>query len=60
MRAPGTSADVVWADRIEGWPGDGDVPAYYDNDREGHAIRNATRLQELLGVRPCAHVATLA
>jgi len=58
VRAPGTSADVVWAVRIEGWSSDGDVLASTDNDWED-AIRNAL-LRELLGVRPCAHVATLA
>jgi uncharacterized protein YecE (DUF72 family) len=49
----------LWADRIEGWSGDGDVLAYFNNDWEGYAIRNARRLQELLGVRPHTHTATL-
>jgi uncharacterized protein YecE (DUF72 family) len=49
-----------WAGRIEGWSRAGDVFAYFNNDWEGYAIRNGLRLQELLGVRPYAHVATLA
>ena len=48
-----------WAERIEAWSHAGDVLAYFNNDWEGYAIRNARRLQELLGVRPYAHVATL-
>ncbi|HSC91067.1 MAG TPA: DUF72 domain-containing protein [Gaiellaceae bacterium] len=41
-----------WAGRIAGWSERGDVLAYFNNDWEGYAIRNAQRLQELLGVPP--------
>ena len=34
--------------------------AYFNNDWEGYAIRNARRLQELLGVRPYARTGRLA
>jgi uncharacterized protein YecE (DUF72 family) len=50
---------ALWAERIEAWARDGDVLAYFNNDWEGYAIRNGLRLQELLGVRPRAHAATL-
>jgi uncharacterized protein YecE (DUF72 family) len=44
-----------WADRIAAWRDGGvDVYAYFNNDWEGFAIRNALRLQQLLGVRPYA------
>jgi len=40
-----------WADRIREWSRGGrDVFAYFNNDGEGNAVRNATRLKELLGV----------
>jgi uncharacterized protein YecE (DUF72 family) len=39
-----------WADRLGNWRGDGlDVYAYFNNDWEGYALRNALRLKELLG-----------
>nr|WP_231707603.1 DUF72 domain-containing protein [Arthrobacter sp. zg-Y919] len=38
-----------WADRICEWESAGrDVYAYFNNDLEGHAVRNARRLRELL------------
>jgi len=38
-----------WADRVREWTADGrDVWAYFNNDGEGHAVRNARRLKELL------------
>ena len=39
-----------WAERIDGWRERGDVFAYFNNDWEGFAPRNAIRLRELLGV----------
>jgi uncharacterized protein YecE (DUF72 family) len=39
-----------WAQRIERWRRDHDVYAYFNNDREGFAVRNALRLKERLGV----------
>ena len=43
-------ADLAWwADRIREWEGQGrEVYAYFNNDGEGHAVRNARRLRELL------------
>lgn len=42
-----------WADDIAGWLADGrDVHVYLDNDAEGHAVRNALALSELVGVSP--------
>jgi uncharacterized protein YecE (DUF72 family) len=38
------------AERIERWRRDHDVYAYFNNDREGFAVRNALRLKERLGV----------
>jgi uncharacterized protein YecE (DUF72 family) len=39
-----------WADRIGEWAASGrDVYAYFNNDGEGHAVRNAERLRRLLG-----------
>jgi uncharacterized protein YecE (DUF72 family) len=39
-----------WADRIGEWAAAGrDVYAYFNNDGEGHAVRNAERLRELTG-----------
>jgi uncharacterized protein YecE (DUF72 family) len=36
-----------WADRIAEWQGGGrDVYAYFNNDGEGHAVRNALRLKQ--------------
>ncbi|CAA9369798.1 MAG: FIG003003: hypothetical protein [uncultured Nocardioidaceae bacterium] len=38
-----------WADRIREWEGSGrDVYAYFNNDGEGYAVRNARRLRQLL------------
>ncbi len=40
-----------WADRIREWHSQGrDVYAYFNNDGEGHAVRNARTLRGLLGV----------
>ena len=41
-----------WARRIEGWARAGDVHAYFNNDWNGFAVRNAATLQQLLGVEP--------
>ena len=39
----------AWADRIRGWEDAGhEVFAYFGNDVDGHAVRNAGRLVELL------------
>jgi uncharacterized protein YecE (DUF72 family) len=45
-----------WADRIREWsapdafhPHGRDIYGYFNNDGEGHAVRNAWRLRELLG-----------
>ncbi len=38
-----------WAARIREWQGQGrEVYAYFNNDGEGHAVRNARRLRDLL------------
>ena len=38
-----------WADRIHEWQGGGhEVFAYFNNDGEGHAVRNAWRLTDML------------
>jgi uncharacterized protein YecE (DUF72 family) len=38
-----------WADRLGEWTGSGkDAWVYFNNDGEGHAVRNARRLKELL------------
>jgi uncharacterized protein YecE (DUF72 family) len=39
-----------WARRIEGWAADVDVYAYFNNDREGFAVRNGLWLKRRLGV----------
>jgi uncharacterized protein YecE (DUF72 family) len=39
----------AWAERIGGWRRDVEVYAYFNNDWEGFAVRNATRLRALLG-----------
>jgi uncharacterized protein YecE (DUF72 family) len=41
-----------WAERIRSWRERGDVFAYFNNDWEGFAPRNALRLQTLLGREP--------
>jgi uncharacterized protein YecE (DUF72 family) len=39
-----------WADRVQEWASSGsDVYAYFNNDGDGNAVRNAWRLRELLG-----------
>jgi uncharacterized protein YecE (DUF72 family) len=39
-----------WAGRIKEWQSQGrDVLAYFNNDGNGHAVRNARRLTELVG-----------
>jgi uncharacterized protein YecE (DUF72 family) len=39
-----------WADLIAGWDDDGrDVWMYFNNDPDGHAVRNALLLRDLLG-----------
>ncbi len=44
-----------WADRIGEWRDQGrDVYAYFNNDGEGHAVRNADTLRALLGELPAA------
>jgi uncharacterized protein YecE (DUF72 family) len=43
-----------WAERIDAWRRRGDVYAYFNNDWEGYAPRNAKRLQRLLGVTPAS------
>jgi uncharacterized protein YecE (DUF72 family) len=43
-----------WSARIERWRGRGDVFAYFNNDWEGFAPRNALRLRDLLGLEPYA------
>ena len=38
-----------WADRIQEWQGMGrDVFVYFNNDGQGHAVRNGVRLKELI------------
>ena len=39
-----------WAERVEGWHAEGDVYAYFNNDWEGYAIRNAKGLKRRLGL----------
>jgi uncharacterized protein YecE (DUF72 family) len=41
-----------WAERIEGWAARVDVYAYFNNDRNGYAVRNGSFLQKLLAVEP--------
>ena len=39
-----------WAERVDEWAGSGrDVFVYFNNDGDGHAVRNALRLRELVG-----------
>lgn len=43
----------AWAADARRWVGEGrDVHVYFDNDAEGHAVRNALRLQELVAGTP--------
>jgi uncharacterized protein YecE (DUF72 family) len=46
-----TSDDLRWwADRIREWAADGkDIYAYFNNDGNGHAVRNADYLRDVLG-----------
>jgi uncharacterized protein YecE (DUF72 family) len=46
-----------WAGRIRGWSRTADVYAYFNNDWEGFAPRNAARLAELLQVPSSRHAA---
>ena len=39
-----------WAERVEAWHAEGDVYAYFNNDWEGYAIRNAKGLKRRLGL----------
>jgi uncharacterized protein YecE (DUF72 family) len=39
-----------WAQRIEEWAGRADVYAYFNNDRNGYAVRNGLWLRQRLGV----------
>jgi uncharacterized protein YecE (DUF72 family) len=39
-----------WARRIEGWAQRADVYAYFNNDRNGYAVRNGLWLKQRLGV----------
>jgi uncharacterized protein YecE (DUF72 family) len=39
-----------WGRRIAQWRRDTEVYAYFNNDWEGYAIRNARRLKKALGV----------
>jgi uncharacterized protein YecE (DUF72 family) len=42
-----------WADDVKRWLARGlDVHVYFDNDAEGHAVRNALRFQELVAGTP--------
>jgi uncharacterized protein YecE (DUF72 family) len=41
-----------WAQRIRAWSASRDVYAYFNNDWEGFAPRNALRLRSLLGMEP--------
>jgi uncharacterized protein YecE (DUF72 family) len=39
-----------WADRVREWEATGrDVYVYFNNDGEGHAVRNALTLRHLVG-----------
>ena len=46
-----SDADLAWwADRIREWEASGhEVLAYFNNDGEGHAVRNAWTLRSFLG-----------
>jgi uncharacterized protein YecE (DUF72 family) len=42
-----------WADDVQRWLAEGrDVHVYFDNDAEGHAVRNALRFHELVTGEP--------
>jgi uncharacterized protein YecE (DUF72 family) len=39
----------AWADRVSGWVAEGrDAFVYFNNDVDGHAVRNARKLREML------------
>jgi uncharacterized protein YecE (DUF72 family) len=40
-----------WADRVAAWSAEVEVFAYFNNDWEVFAVRNALRMKQLLGVR---------
>jgi uncharacterized protein YecE (DUF72 family) len=41
----------TWAERIRGWTADSlDVYAYFNNDWEGYAVKNAEALRKIIGV----------
>ena len=43
----------AWAADAQRWLAEGrDVHVYFDNDAEGHAVRNALRIQELVAATP--------
>ena len=48
---------AAWAEDTKRWLAEGrDVHVYFDNDAEGHAVRNALRFQELVAKRPIEFV----
>ena len=47
--AYGDHALRTWAGRVHRWRRDGDVYAYFNDDWEGHALREARRLRALVG-----------
>jgi uncharacterized protein YecE (DUF72 family) len=42
---------ATWAERIDGWARDGDVYAYFNNDWEAFAVRNARDLRRRVAAR---------
>jgi uncharacterized protein YecE (DUF72 family) len=48
---------ATWAARIDRWSVDGDVYAYFNNDWEAFAVRNARDLAVRLGVGPAGRAA---
>ena len=50
-----------WADRIDGWRGEGrDVYVYFDNDEKAYAAEDARRLQEMVSPDPADRLASNA
>jgi uncharacterized protein YecE (DUF72 family) len=49
-----------WARRIRGWSRTGDVYAYFNNDWEAFAVKNAERLARLLSAGPGAQPGAVA
>ena len=47
--AYGDHALRTWAEHVDRWRRDGDVYAYFNDDWEGHALREARRLRALVG-----------